>query len=83
MAIGKVVKSPDMNKAFLRIKETGRLLYDSGAELSRDYGNVHAAALGIIFCSLFFRLPRYRRSSLPGSSVPQLWRVNTKCFFLP
>jgi len=43
-----------MNMAVLRIKETGRLLYDSGVELSRDYGSVHAAALGYyILLSVF------------------------------
>ena len=43
-----------MNKAILRIKEAGRLLYDSGVELSRDYGSVHAAALGYyILLSIF------------------------------
>lgn len=43
-----------MNKIVLLIKETGRLLYDSGVELSRDYGSVHAAALGYyILLSVF------------------------------
>lgn len=43
-----------MNKDFLIFKKTGRLLYDSAVELSRDYGNVHAAALGYyILLSIF------------------------------
>jgi membrane protein len=43
-----------MNKAALGMKEAGRLLFDSGVELSRDYGSVHAAALGYyILLSVF------------------------------
>jgi membrane protein len=43
-----------MKNAVLKVKEAGLLLYDSGAELSKDYGSVHAAALGYyILLSVF------------------------------
>jgi membrane protein len=43
-----------MNKGILNIKKACLLVYDSGMELSRDYGSVHAAALGYyILLSVF------------------------------